>query len=143
MARAWPFEDVPEGGARRGVRKPEDFVAAYGEGLEAVVVRIGNHDSQLVIVDADGAWDRWVYHSHEEAMAAGRALEIPVHDGSFPEDVRVRMNLRRRPAEEFERGAYPEQGAVGPVIPYPENRPRRVGTRAEDRAKGAPETSAS
>lgn len=123
--RAWPFEDVPEGGRRR-IRTPEEFVAQR-EGTEAVVVRIGLNDAQLVLVDGSGAWDRWVYHSEEEAMEVARSLGVDVHEGHYPEQLRVRMNARVRPPEEFDRGAYPEQGRVGPVIPYPENRPRRGG----------------
>ncbi|MFN2586646.1 MAG: hypothetical protein ABR613_00820 [Actinomycetota bacterium] len=124
MARAWPFEDVPEGG--RNLRSPEDFVAAYPDGTEAVVVRIGLHDAQLVLVDRRGWWQRWVYHSTEEARAIAERLRVPVHVGEYPEEMRVRMNAFRRPPEDFDLAAYPEQGAVGPVIPYPENRPRRL-----------------
>lgn len=132
MARAWPFEDKPEGGRRQALRarSPEDFAADRGEGVDAVVVRIGNHDAQLVLVDAAGAWQRWVYPTVEDARSAAEPLGVPVHVGEYPEPVRMRMNARRRPPEEFAAGAYPEQGVVGPVLPYPENRPRRV--------KGAP-----
>lgn len=124
MQRAWPFEGVPEGG--RSLHAPEDFVAAYGQGTEAVVVRIGLHDAQLVLVDGRGWWQRWVYHSVEEATAVAQRLGVPVRAGEYPEELRVRMNAFRRPPEDFDRGAYPEQGMVGPVIPYPENRPRRL-----------------
>ena len=124
MARAWPLEGVPEGG--RNLRSPEDFVAAYGEGTEAVVIRIGLHDAQLVLVDGRGWWQRWVYHSTEEATRVAESLRIPVHVGEYPEEMRVRMNAFQRDARDFDRAAYPEQGAVGPVIPYPENRPRRL-----------------
>lgn len=127
MSRAWPFEDVSEGGVDPSkVRYPQDFVALAGEGTDAVVVRIGLHDAQLVLVDAEGRWSRWVYHSTEEAEGVARSLGVPVHVGEYPEDLRVRMNAHQRPREDFDRGAYPEQGAVGPVINYPENRPRRV-----------------
>ena len=124
MQRAWPFEGVPEGG--RNLRSPEDFVAAYGSDTEAVVVRIGLHDAQLVLVDRRGWWQRWVYHSVEEATEAAQRLRLTVHAGEYPEELRVRMNAFQRPAEDFDKAAYPEQGAVGPVIPYPENRPRRL-----------------
>ncbi|HYP23767.1 MAG TPA: hypothetical protein VEV43_09350 [Actinomycetota bacterium] len=124
MERAWPFEGVPEGG--QNLRSPEDFLAAYGEGTEAVVVRIGLHDAQLVLVDARGGWQRWVYHSVEEATEVAERLGVPVHAGEYPEELRVKMNAFQRPSEDFDRRAYPEQGAVGPVIPYPENRPRRL-----------------
>ena len=121
--RAWPFENVPEGG-RRKIRTPQEFVAQR-DGTEAVVVRIGLNDAQLVLVDGSGAWDRWVYHSEDEAKEVASSLGVEVHQGHYPEALRVRMNARVRPPEEFDRGAYPEQGRVGPVIPYPENRPRR------------------
>lgn len=124
MQRAWPFEGVPEGG--RNLRSPEDFVAAYGSDTEAVVVRIGLHDAQLVLVDRRGSWQRWVYHSVEEATKIAERLGLTVHSGEYPEELRVRMNAFQRPAADFDKGAYPEQGAVGPVIPYPENRPRRL-----------------
>ncbi|MDQ3964477.1 MAG: hypothetical protein M3277_11285 [Actinomycetota bacterium] len=121
--RAWPFENVPEGG-RRKARTPEDFIAGR-TGVDAMVIRIGLNDAQLVLVDPDGAWDRWVYHSEDEATAVAESLDVEVHSGEYPEAVRVRMNARRRPPAEFDKGAYPEQGRVGPAISYPENRPRR------------------
>ena len=128
MSRAWPFEGAPEGGVDpRVARYPHEFVAASGEGTDAVIIRIGLHDAQLVLVDADGRWSRWVYHSTDEAEAVARSLGVRVHVGEYPEELRVRMNAHQRPREDFDRGAYPEQGAVGPVINYPENRPRRVG----------------
>ncbi|HVF53123.1 MAG TPA: hypothetical protein VNC78_05885 [Actinomycetota bacterium] len=123
MSRAWPFEDVPEGG--RVLRTPEEFVKNRGEGSEAVIVRIGLHDAQLVLVDARGAWQRWVYHSVEEAQSIAGALAVPVHVGEYPEEMRVRINGYQRPAADFDRGAYPEQGRVGPVSGYNENRIRR------------------
>jgi hypothetical protein len=107
-------------------REPRDFVAARGDKCEAVVVRIGLNDAQLVVVDGDGAWDRWVYHSFDEAKTVADELGIDVHLAEYPEELRVRMNAHKRPRESFQKGAYPEQGEVGPVIPYPENRPRRV-----------------
>lgn len=124
VSKTWPFENEPE--PKKKIRTPEDFVADRGDGTEAVVVRIGLNDTQLVLVDRDGGWDRWVYHSQDEAEQAARALGIPIHVGEYPEETRVRMNAYRRPPESFDEGAYPEQGAVGPVIPYPENRPRRL-----------------
>jgi hypothetical protein len=121
MSRAWPFEGVEEGRAS----KPERFVEARGQGCEAVVVRIGLHDAQLVLVDGRGDWQRWVYHSMEEATEVAGSLGIPVHEGEYPEELRVRINSYQRPGRDYDRAAYPEQGGVGPVIPYPENRPRR------------------
>lgn len=127
MARAWPFEDVPEGG--RAIRTPQEWVAQHGDGVEAVVVRIGLHDAQLVLVDRAGAWQRWVLHTVDEAQEAAQSLGIPVHVGEYPEELRVRINSYVRPASDFDAGAYPEQGRVGPVLPYAENRGRRRAPR--------------
>jgi hypothetical protein len=107
------------------VSVPEDFVGENVEGIEAIVIRIGAGDAQLVLVDADGRWDRWVYHSVEESTAIAKELGIKVlHEGEFPEKTRVRMNAYQKPKEEYASAGYPEQGRVGPVIPYPENRRR-------------------
>lgn len=130
--RAWPFEDVPEGGKTK-IRTPRDFVARRS-GAEAVVVRIGMNDTQLVLVDGDGDWDRWVYHSEEEATEVAKGLGVPLHHGHYPEELRVRMNAHRRPPADFDRRAYPEQGRVGPTISYPENRRRRLGSEARKEA---------
>ena len=126
MGRAWPFENTPEPAARVRTREPRDYVARHGHDTESVIVRIGLHDAQLVLVAPDGSWERWVYHSVDEAREAAEALGIAVHVGEFPEQLRVRINAFRRPPEDFERAPYPEQGRVGPVSEYPENRPRRV-----------------
>lgn len=122
MERAWPFEDVEEHGT---IRTPEQFVAHKGDGVEAVVIRIGLHDAQLVLVAGSGEWQRWVYHSMEETTEVASKLGVPVHEGEFPEEMRVRINSYRRTPRDYDRAAYPEQGGVGPVIQYPENRPRR------------------
>ncbi|MGH2805961.1 MAG: hypothetical protein ACRDKT_01675 [Actinomycetota bacterium] len=122
MSRAWPFEGQED---TEAIRKPQQFIAAR-DGTEAVVVRIGGHDAQLVLVDGKGAWQRWVYHSVEEATEVAESLGVPVHVGEYPEELRVKINSYQRPSEDFDRHAYPEQGAVGPVIPYPENRPRQL-----------------
>ena len=131
MDRAWPFESKKEANKIRG---PQDFLAIYGsEGSEAVVIRIGMNDAQLVLVDGEGRWDRWVYHSVDEASKVAESLGVPVHVGEYPEGTRVRIGKFQPGAEHFDKGAYPEQGAVGPVINYPENRPRRI-PRAADEA---------
>jgi hypothetical protein len=136
--RAWPFEHKPEGGGSR-IRTPAAYVAAFGEGTEAVVVRIGLNDAQLVLVGPEGAWDRWVYHSLDEAKEIAEGLGIPVHDGKYPEELRVRINSYQRPSRDYDKSPYPEQGWVGPVIPYPENRPRRRGAAARKEAAPKPE----
>ncbi|MDP9066905.1 MAG: hypothetical protein M3N53_00975 [Actinomycetota bacterium] len=132
MARAWPFEDVEEHGP---IRTPGQFVEYRGAGTEAVIIRIGLHDAQLVLVDGKGAWQRWVYHSVEEATEVAERLRVPVHVGEYPEEMRVRINAYRRPARDYDRAAYPEQGAVGPVMSYPENRPRRLDALRRERSE--------
>ena len=125
MSRTWPFEDRPE--PTRRLKDPEDFLKQRGaEGAEAIVVRIGKNGAQLVLVDGQGGWQRWVYHDVDEAKSVGESLDVPVHVDEYPEKTRVRMNQHLRPPESFDAGAYPEQGHVGPVIEYPENRPRRL-----------------
>ena len=133
--RAWPFEGQKD---LEPVRHPGHFVSQR-EGTEAVVIRIGLHDAQLVLVDGQGAWQRWVYRSVEEATEIAEALGVPVHVGEYPEELRVRINSFQRPAADFDRHAYPEQGGVGPVIPYPENRPRRLDVLKKEVAAEAQE----
>ena len=127
--RAWPFEDHVD--PAPPIRSPEDFLRRHGREADAVVVRIGLNGAQLVIVAPSGEWERWVRDSVEDATAAAESLALPVHIGEFPDDVRVRMNAHRKSADDFARGAYPEQGRVGPVSPYPENRPRRTSAEEE------------
>jgi hypothetical protein len=116
------------------VSVPEDFVGEDREGMEAIVIRIGAGEAQLVLVDGRGRWDRWVYGSTEECTAEAERLEITaIHEGEFPEATRVRMNAYQRSETDFEAGPYPEQGVVGPVIPYPENRSRSALAPPEER----------
>ncbi|MFN2490035.1 MAG: hypothetical protein ABR529_09910 [Actinomycetota bacterium] len=129
MARTWPFEGW--GDPEEPFHSPEDFTRRQGAGVEAVIVRIGLGDAQLVLVDAHGRWERWVYASPDEARERAAGLGVPVHLGGYPEDLRVRINANVRPPEDFARAAYREQGRVGPVIPYPENRPRPPVRRAD------------
>jgi hypothetical protein len=135
MSRAWPFEGQQDAEA---IRKPEQFTDARAD-TEAVVVRIGGHDAQLVLVDGRGDWQRWVYHSVEEATEVAESLGVPVHVGEYPEELRVKINSYQRPSDDFDRHAYPEQGAVGPVMPYPENRPRRTDVLKKEVAPEAQE----
>jgi hypothetical protein len=56
------------------------FAATRSE-VDAVVQRIGHDTWDLILIDADGAWDRWVFSSRDEASAAGEAAGASVHDG--------------------------------------------------------------
>lgn len=128
MSRAWPFENKTEGIEK--IRTPEDFLKKVGtEGTEAVVIRIGANDAQLVLVDEQGRWDRWVFHSMDQALEEAKKLGVPVHENEYPEATRVRIGRYQPGPEHYDSAAYPEQGQTGPIIPYPENRPRRL---AED-----------
>ena len=137
MARAWPFEEVTEATGPSRARDPSEFVVDHApDSCDAVVIRIGSNGVQLVLVGEDGSWERWVYTDTKAAAAAARAVGIEtVHEGEFPEDLRVRMNAYRRPKSDLDHAAYQEQGRVGPVIPYPENRPRELaGSAHRDRS---------
>ena len=135
MSRAWPFEGPEEA---ETIRRPEQF-AESRSGVEAVVVRIGLNDAQMVLVDDRGAWQRWVFHSVEEATSVANSLGVTVHEGEYPEELRVRINSYQRPASDFDKAAYPEQAGVGPVIPYPENRPRRLDVPRKETSSEAQE----
>lgn len=133
MTRAWPFDNADESAAKAGA--PLEHLERIGrENAEAVVVRIGQGDAQLVVVGGDGAWERWVYGSVEQAEQVAAGLDIPVHTGEYPAGTRVRMDAYQRSRQDFDAGAYPEQGAVGPVRAYPENRPRMLD---DDRRRGS------
>jgi hypothetical protein len=135
MSRAWPFENKVDPSDLR-IKDPQDFLAKLGrDGSEAIVIRIGMNDAQLVMVDGEGRWDRWVYRSLEEATAIAETLEVPVHVGEYPEATRVRIGKFVPDAGHWDTsGGYPEQGDIGPVNPYPENRPRQVGAAETKRA---------
>ena len=125
MSRAWPFQDSPEAS---GPSRPLDvygFVErSPADQTDAVITRIGLSGFQLVLVAQDGSWDKWVYATKQDALEAARAARIGnIHEDSYPDEVRVRMNSYQRPRADFDSGAYQEQGRVGPVRPYPENRP--------------------
>jgi hypothetical protein len=87
-------------------------------------MRTGLGGAQAVFVAPSGDWRRWVYPTVDEAVKAAREVGCQVHEQDFPEALRVRINAYRRPAEDYRRVPYPEQGWVGPVRFYPENRPR-------------------
>ena len=122
MSRAWPFEGVTE---RQKFNRPDEFVETFGTETEAVVIRIGLNDAQLVLVAPNGFWTRWVYHSTDEAKDAAQELGLTTHEGEYPEELRVKINKNVRDPHDLDRAPYPEQASVGPVIPYSENRLRR------------------
>jgi hypothetical protein len=119
-----------------GPGTPEEYVAGNLDGTEAVIIRIGAGEAQLVLVDSQGSWDRWVYASVEACRVKAEELGISeLHVGEYPERTRVRMNTHQRTEESFAAGAYPEQSFVGPVNSYPENRPRPKDLLPEEEAE--------
>jgi hypothetical protein len=49
--------------------------------VDAVVQRIGRDTWDLILIDGDGAWDRWVFASQEGAADAAQQAGAEVTDG--------------------------------------------------------------
>jgi hypothetical protein len=62
--------------------------------VEAVLQRCGIDTFDLVLIDLDGNWTRWVFPSQEAAEAAARELEMPLHHGWDDDRMAKRMNKR-------------------------------------------------
>ena len=76
---------------------PDDvrrFAKEHSEGLDAVVQRIGLDTFDLLLIDGDGNWTRWVTTSKESAEAAAKELGAQVHDGWDADELAKRMNRR-------------------------------------------------
>jgi hypothetical protein len=65
---------------KRPVEEAKRFASAHGT-IDAIVQRIGHDTWDLILVDAAGAWDRWVFESEEAAAAAAGACGARVHAG--------------------------------------------------------------
>ena len=63
------------------------------EDVEGVLQRCGRATFDLVLVDLQGNWTRWVFTSLEHARAAAADLQIPLHEGW---DERMSQRLNRR-----------------------------------------------
>ncbi len=77
------------------VRTPVElrrFVALHTD-TEAVLQRCGRATYDLVVIDAEGNWTRWVFTSEDAARAAATDLEVPLHDG-WDDRMAKRMNRR-------------------------------------------------
>lgn len=57
----------------------------------AVVQRCGRDTFDLVLIDADGEWTRWVFPSQEQAEAVALDLGVPLHHGWDDERLARRM----------------------------------------------------
>lgn len=49
--------------------------------VDAVVQRIGHDTWDLILIDGDGAWDRWVFESQETASDVAQQAGAHLHDG--------------------------------------------------------------
>jgi hypothetical protein len=63
------------------------------QGLGALVQRIGRDTWDLIVIDAEGAWERWVFGSRDAAEAAARSVGIEAHDG-WTEDLSKLANRK-------------------------------------------------
>jgi hypothetical protein len=61
--------------------------------VEAVLQRCGRDTWDLVLIDVDGSWTRWVFVSREAAEAAAEDLGVPLHEGW---DARMTQRMNRR-----------------------------------------------
>ena len=63
------------------VRTPAElrkFVWMHSD-VEAVLQRCGVDTFDLILIDLDGNWTRWVFPSEEAAIVVADRLEIPLH----------------------------------------------------------------
>ena len=86
---------------------PRRFVKTRS-GVEAVVMRIGLHTTQVVLVAEDGEWLRFVVSSPEAAAKTCERLKIEAHDG-YPEHIRQRMASYKRTPADWAAAPYPER----------------------------------
>jgi hypothetical protein len=77
------------GARERAVRR---FVGSHA-GVDAVVQRIGLDTWDLILVDAQGAWDRWVFDAEADAHAAAAAAGVAVHEG-WTDELSQRVTAR-------------------------------------------------
>ena len=62
-------------------------------GVEAVVQRCGLNTHDLVLIDVDGNWTRWVFTTEAAAAEVADALDLPLHR-SWDDRMVKRMNKR-------------------------------------------------
>ena len=58
-----------------------DRFARKAKGVEGVLQRIGAGAFDLVLIDAEGNWERAVLPTDESARSFCRSLGIPLHEG--------------------------------------------------------------
>ena len=62
-------------------------------GAEAVLQRLGEDTFDLILIDVEGNWTRWVFPSEEVAEWVATDLGIPLHRG-WDDRMTRRMNKR-------------------------------------------------
>ena len=62
-------------------------------GVECVLQRCGLNTFDLLLIDVDGNWTRWVFTSEDEAVQVAEVLEMPLHKG-WDDRMVKRMNKR-------------------------------------------------
>jgi hypothetical protein len=77
------------------VRTPSELrrFAQLRTDVEAVLQRCGRDTFDLLLIDLDGNWTRWVFPSEEAGVAVAGDLGVPLHRGWDQRMVR-RMNKR-------------------------------------------------
>ena len=65
----------------------------YQADVEALLHRCGLDTFDLLLIDYQGNWTRWVFTSEEEAEAVADSLGVPLHRG-WDERMTRRMNKR-------------------------------------------------
>jgi hypothetical protein len=89
------------------LRQAADFVHTR-EDVEASIMRIGLHNTQVVLVAADGEWLRFVVASPRQAESFCKRLKVEHHEG-YPEPLRRRIGAYRRSRADWAEAPYPEQ----------------------------------
>jgi hypothetical protein len=61
--------------------------------VEAVLQRCGLNTYDLLLIDLQGNWTRWVFTSEDAAAAVAEGLDLPLHRG-WDDRMAKRMNNR-------------------------------------------------
>ncbi len=76
----------------RTPRELREFVWRHS-GVEAVLQRCGVDTFDLILIDLEGNWTRWVFPSEEQAEVVADRLEVPLHR-DWDDRMVKRMNKR-------------------------------------------------
>lgn len=69
-----------------------DRFAGKAKDVEGVLQRVGAGTYDLILIDADGNWERAVLASDEAARSFCLARDIPLHEGWDDPDLARRIN---------------------------------------------------